>query len=125
MERVFKKLTAEQVRVLDNIEGGLGGNRQLAKIIDDALDVALSELPANIPQANVVNLVADLAAKLTASQAAAVADLGALAAVGSTDGSGGAGDAALAADVDARFLAVQGKIDALLGALRTAAIIDT
>lgn len=53
-----------------------------------------------------------------ASKPSSVADLGAQAAVGTTDGSGGAGDAALAADVDARIAAMQAKIDELNAALK-------
>jgi hypothetical protein len=56
-------------------------------------------------------------------QAEAVAELGALTAVGSTDGSGGAGDAALAADVDARLESVQEKLDELIAALVDAKIV--
>lgn len=53
-----------------------------------------------------------------ASKPSGVDALGALAPVGSTDGSGGGGDAALAADVDARLAAMQAKIDEALAALK-------
>jgi len=53
------------------------------------------------------------------AQAANVADLS-VAPVGTTDGSGGAGDAALAADVDARFDDVEAKINDLLAKMQTA-----
>ena len=55
-------------------------------------------------------------------QAADVAALGALASVGTTDGSGGAGDAALATDVDSNFSDVQSKIDEILTSLKNAGI---
>ena len=53
------------------------------------------------------------------AQADNVADLS-IAAVGTTDGSGGAGDAALAADVDSRFNDVEAKINDLLAKMQAA-----
>lgn len=54
--------------------------------------------------------------------AASVAALGALAPVTATDGTGT--DAALATDVDARVASLQGKIDAILAALKAAGIME-
>lgn len=118
----YKRLTVDQVRILNGIEGGSHGNKQLAKLIDDALDIVAGELPSSIPQANVANLVTDLAAKLTASAAVHQAAIGALAPVGTTDGSGGAGDAALATDVDTRLGTLQAKVDAVISAMVTAGL---
>lgn len=55
-------------------------------------------------------------------QAAAVAALGATVDIGTTDGSGGAGDAALAADTESRLDAIEAKIDAVISALKTAGL---
>lgn len=71
----YKKLSTEQVEALNKIEGGYHGIKKLAKMIDDALDVALGELPSNIPQSQISGLTSALAAKLTASVAAAVPDV--------------------------------------------------
>jgi len=117
----YSVLTDDEVRVLRIAQGSITGNDELAKALDQAL--AAQRLPdSSIAQSKVSGLVSALAAKLTASQAANVAALGALAAVGTTDGSGGAGDAALATDVDARLLDLQAKIDAEIAALKTAGI---
>jgi hypothetical protein len=56
------------------------------------------------------------------AQAAAIAALGAQSAVGTTDGSGGAGDAALATDVNSRVQAIQQKLDAVIAALKAAGL---
>lgn len=64
----YKRLTSEQVRKLQRIEGKGDATGVLAGLIDDALDVALSEIPSNIPQANISGLVSDLAAKLDAAK---------------------------------------------------------
>lgn len=54
--------------------------------------------------------------------AANVAALGATVDVGTTDGSGGAGDAALAADVESRLDTIEAKIDAVIASLVAAGI---
>lgn len=54
-------------------------------------------------------------------QAAFASDLS-VANVGSTDGSGGAGDAALAADVDSRFNDVEAKVNDILDKLQAAGL---
>lgn len=58
----------------------------------------------------------------TGSQALNVADIGVTADIGTTDGSGGAGDAALAADVEARLDTIEGKVDAIIDALVAAGL---
>lgn len=59
-------------------------------------------------------------------QAASVAALGALAAVGAVDvADAGPADVALAADVDARVGSLQGKIDAVIAALKAAGLMAT
>ena len=68
-----------------------------------------------------VGLVAALAAKLTAAQAAAVANLGTTTALVGVDGTGS--NAAPLVETEARLDAIETKLDALLTALRTATII--
>lgn len=55
-------------------------------------------------------------------QAAAVAALGATVNVGTTDGSGGAGDAALAVDTESRLDTIEAKVDAVIAALKAAGL---
>lgn len=64
----FTYLTQEQVRVLRNIEAGLGARKYLAELLDNALTLVASEMPTDIPQANVDGLVSALASKLTAAK---------------------------------------------------------
>jgi len=117
----FKRLSQDQVDAINRVEGGYHGKKKLASIIDDALDVAVSELPTGIPQANVTNLVSNLAAKLTASQGAAVANIGVTSNLVGVDGTGS--NAAPLVGTEARLDAIEAKVDALLGSLRTAGII--
>jgi len=55
-------------------------------------------------------------------QAAAVAVIGATTNLVGTDGSGGVGDAAPLAETESRLDAVEGKIDAIIAALKTAGL---
>lgn len=55
-------------------------------------------------------------------QASSVAPLGSTTDIGTTDGSGGAGDAALAADTESRLDAVEAKVDEVIAALKAAGL---
>lgn len=55
-------------------------------------------------------------------QASSVSALGTTTDIGSTDGSGGAGDAALAADVESRLDAIEAKVDEVIAALKAAGL---
>lgn len=54
--------------------------------------------------------------------ATAVTALGSTSDIGTTDGSGGAGDAALATDTESRLDAVEAKVDEVISALKSAGL---
>jgi hypothetical protein len=110
----YKILTQEQVSALNKIEGGSHGQKKLAKLLDDALDVA---------QGDVSGLVTALGTKLTASQGAAVANLAASVDLVGVDGTGS--NAAPLAGTETRLDAIETKLNALLVSLRTAGVIAT
>jgi hypothetical protein len=66
--------------------------------------------------------VADEVVASLDKQAAAVAALGATSNLVGTDGSGGAGDAAPLAGTESRLDALEGKVDALIAALKAAGL---
>lgn len=131
-------LSAKQIDILNNLNNYLpelrkgqigpqdGGEILLGDILAALEAAALIAIDTNVALGNSdVVAPSQKAAKTyvdaqTALRAFAVttAALGVQAAVGTTDGAGGAGDAALASDVDARILAIQGKLDALIADLK-------
>jgi len=64
----FKFLSQDQVNQLNVVEGNGAGSSILARLLDNALDIAASEIPTGIPQANVSGLVSALAAKQDAAK---------------------------------------------------------
>lgn len=119
----FKVLTIDQARRLDRIEAGAAlGDRILAKLIDDALSIELGELP-DLGIGNITGLQSALDAKLTATQAAAVADLGTTTDLVGVDGTGS--NAAPLAGTEARLDAMEAKMDELLASVRAGAILAT
>jgi len=88
----------------------------LSKRTKDIMIVAMADKKA-------ANELADAVAAGSNPQATSVAALGALADVGFVDVADvGPADLALAADVDARISSVQGKIDAVIAALKAAGL---
>jgi hypothetical protein len=83
----------------------------------DIIEVALADRKAATELSSAVDAGGN-------TQAAFVANLS-VAAVTTTDGSGGAGDAALATSVDSRFDDVETKVNAILTALKNAGLMAT
>lgn len=87
----------------------------LSKRAQDALERAVTDQSSADELKAAINAGAN-------PQAAAVTAIGTTSDIGTTDGSGGAGDAALAADVESRMDAVEAKIDAVIAALKAAGL---